>query len=477
MDHRLGLRSASELEAVECRLDGTLPAYLDGSLIGNGPADFSVGDDRVEHWFDGLAALRRFDIDPDAESVSVSLRFLRSAAYEHRKAGAVGLREFGTDPDWTLLDRLRDIADPSITDNASITVDRLADRWLALTETPNSIEFDPETLETRGPFRFDDAIAADDAGGSAHCHYDDGETWGFATHLGRERGYSIWRLPDGATTREVVTRIDRRRPAYLHSFALTDRFAVLVESPFRLDPIDVFRGPFLDAFEWTDRPSKFLVVERETGDLVAEPEVSPFFVFHHANAFERDGSIVVDLCAFPDASVMDAFRLDRLDSAEFRQPVSELRRYRIPTDRRFGSVDFETIHPGYVEFPAINYPEYRGRDYRYVYGVGAETDGTDAGFADRLLKIDVETGSTVTYDPESRFFGEPAFVPDPDGSAEDDGSILAVTLDVAAERSELVVLDAGSFEERATATVPEPLPFGFHGQFVPRNRPYVRGND
>ena len=43
--------------------------------------------------------------------------------------------------------------------------------------------------------------------------------------------------------------------------------------------------------------------------------------------------------------------------------------------------------------------------------------------------------------------------------------ILSVVLDTNAERSFLLILDAGTFEEVARAEAPHHIPFGFHGQF------------
>jgi carotenoid cleavage dioxygenase-like enzyme len=53
----------------------------------------------------------------------------------------------------------------------------------------------------------------------------------------------------------------------------------------------------------------------------------------------------------------------------------------------------------------------------------------------------------------------------PDAREEDDGVVLSVVLDAIAQRSYLLVLDAGSFEELARAEAPQRIPFGFHGQF------------
>ena len=53
----------------------------------------------------------------------------------------------------------------------------------------------------------------------------------------------------------------------------------------------------------------------------------------------------------------------------------------------------------------------------------------------------------------------------PDATAEDEGVVLSVVLDVNQQKSFLLVLDARSFQELGQAQVPPHIPFGFHGQF------------
>jgi carotenoid cleavage dioxygenase-like enzyme len=95
--------------------------------------------------------------------------------------------------------------------------------------------------------------------------------------------------------------------------------------------------------------------------------------------------------------------------------------------------------------------------------VGEQGEGT---FTDQLVKIDATSGDARVWREAGTYPGEPVFVPRPSGTAEDDGVVLSVVLDPAANRSFLLVLDAASFEERARAPVPHAIPFGFHGQFL-----------
>jgi carotenoid cleavage dioxygenase-like enzyme len=61
--------------------------------------------------------------------------------------------------------------------------------------------------------------------------------------------------------------------------------------------------------------------------------------------------------------------------------------------------------------------------------------------------------------------GEPVFVPTPSPTAEDDGVLLSVVLDLDKDRSFLLVLDAASLNELARAAAPHAIPFHFHGNY------------
>ena len=68
-----------EVVVDELELSGELPDWLDGSLLRTGPAKFEVGEQRMRHWFDGLAMLHRFTIEDGR--VSYGNRFLESRSY------------------------------------------------------------------------------------------------------------------------------------------------------------------------------------------------------------------------------------------------------------------------------------------------------------------------------------------------------------------------------------------------------------
>src|SRR5581483_6972361 len=103
-----------------------------------------------------------------------------------------------------------------------------------------------------------------------------------------------------------------RRPAYMHSFALTERYVVLVEFPFVVNPLSLALSgrPFIENYRWEpQRGTVFNVVDRRDGSLRARVGGPAFFAFHHVNAFEDGEQLSIDVCAYPDASVVQALYL------------------------------------------------------------------------------------------------------------------------------------------------------------------------
>lgn len=109
-----------DVEVTDRRLDveGTLPAWLEGSLLRTGPAKFEVGDRDLGHWFDGLAMLHSFVVE-DGE-VRYSNRYLESEAYSHVESeGELGFSEFATDPCRDIFERFFSLFSPAFSDNAN----------------------------------------------------------------------------------------------------------------------------------------------------------------------------------------------------------------------------------------------------------------------------------------------------------------------------------------------------------------------
>ncbi len=442
-------------------LQGELPSWLSGSLLRTGPAKFEVGEQRMRHWFDGLAMLHRFTVKDGG--VSYGNRFLHSRSYKAaEERGKMVYGEFATDPCRSLFKRVQTLFSPGavLPDNANINVMRLGERFIAMTETPLPVQFDPHTLEAAGvrPHEVPGQLT------TAHPHLDrsNGGMLNYAAKLGARSSYRFFAVaPDEGGARKIGS-LPVKEPAYMHSFGVTEHFLVLAEFPFVVNPLTLALSgrPYIENYRWKpELGTRFTLVDRLTGKATGPFESDACFAFHHVNAYEEEGEVVVDLCAFPDASIVEDLYLERIRAGK---PIAsaELTRFRLHLSDR--SVTRERLAEEHIELPRINYGRCNERPYRYVWGVG---DGP-SGWLERVLKLDTQDGAALSWSESGCYPGEPVFVARPEAEGEDDGVLLSVVLDAAAESSFLLVLDAADLSELARAQVPHHIPFGFHGQFA-----------
>jgi beta,beta-carotene 9',10'-dioxygenase len=452
----------------ELALSGELPTWLSGSLLRTGPAKFEVGDtaaegggQRMRHWFDGLAMLHRFTVADG--KVSYGNRYLQSRSYRAaREQGRMVYGEFATDPCRSLFKRVQTLFSPGKTlpDNANINVTRLGERFISMTETPMPVQFDPQTLETAGvqPYEVPGELT------TAHPHLDraSGGMLNYAAKLARVSSYRFFAVDPDASKPRALCSLPVKEPAYMHSFGLTERWLVLAEFPLVVNPLALALSgrPYIENYKWKpELGTRFTLVDRATGEATGGFQTDACFAFHHVNAYEHGGEVVVDMCAFENAGVIEDLYLERLRAGK---PIAapQLTRFRLGVADR--SVSREPLAEGEIELPRINYGRCNERPYRYVWGNG----NGNSGWLERIVKIDVDDGSELSWGEPGCYPGEPVFVARPDATDEDDGVLLSVVLDAAAETSFLLVLDAADLNELARARVPHHIPFGFHGQFA-----------
>ncbi len=147
----------------------------------------------------------------------------------------------------------------------------------------------------------------------------------------------LYGLPAGSSTRRVIARMPVKQPAYMHAFGMSERYLILAEYPLRVNPLRAgARGkPFIQNYKWRpEQGTRFRVFDRATGELRGSYETEAFFSFHHVNAFERDGELVIDLCAYEDASIIDALYLDEHGPAGALPPVGAAPLHARPRRRR-----------------------------------------------------------------------------------------------------------------------------------------------
>lgn len=455
-------------------VEGQIPTWLKGTLYRNGPAKFGAGNVSYNHWFDGLAMVHRYEFNRG--QVSYRNRFLRTTPYRQlTETGQLGSGFEFAQPTtlgsrvWnTTLDMLG--RKSSQTFNTNVNVVQVAGKLVALTEQPVGTLFDAETLETQGAFHYDDNLFGHLSCGHPQPDYTTGYNYNFVVRFGPVHSYNIYKVHQSSTRRTLVASLPVKQPSYMHSFAITENYLILTEFPLVFNPMKAMlsgKAP-KDCLEWKpDLGTNFLVISKRSGKLVARYKSAAFFAFHHINAYEEGGEIVVDIAATDEPDLLRKSYLTSLRAATRSQehPLSQYRRYRLPLARREQAfVRPEVMCESLIEMVTVNAAQRSGRPYRYAYGVGHNTAWP--ALVGQLVKVDLENRTSQVWFEPNTYPNEPTFVASPGARAEDDGVLLSVVLDTALARSFLLVLDAATFTELGRAYLPHHIPLEFHGTFI-----------
>jgi beta,beta-carotene 9',10'-dioxygenase len=442
-----GLSSLNqEVQIENLPIQGQIPEWLFGSLFRNGPAHFSGG-----HWFDGLAMIHKF-LFRDGD-VSYANRFLRTEAYHSVMESGHQVGGFGS------------VGTGGVKNNTNVNIMKVDHHFLALTESPGIVEFDPLTLNTLGMYQFHDDISAHMT--TAHPHLDTHtrQLINFTIQFGKTIYYHIHTIDPVTARRQMIGSVETDRPGYMHSFAITDRYIVLLEFPLIIQPMLLMTGNgFTDSLAWKpEQGLRFLIVSKSDGKLQRVVESDAGFGFHVINAFEQGEDINLDVCMSDDASSVSNLFIDQLTSDSSTDSHPQFKRYVLKANRPFA--EEHVLSKESIELPSIHYQRYNGKEYRYAYGVSTSPLRPEK-MDNQLVKVDTRTMDSMIWSQEDCYPGEPVFVAAPGGSNEDDGVLLSVVLHGLQGRSFLLVLDAQTMDEIARAEVPHHIPFGFHGIFT-----------
>lgn len=507
-------------QPIPAKIRGAVPKWIQGSLLRNGPGRFEFGNDKYNHWFDGMALMHNFHIENG--SVTYMSKFLESDAYiKNKTENRIVCSEFGTlaapDPCMSVYDRMKSRFDfkKVSTDNCSVNYVIYKGDYYVSTETNFMRKVDPASLKTLDKVDWSKFIAVN--GATAHPHYDpDGTVYNMGNSYGKEgTRYNIIRVPpqksssgetlEGAQVICSINPEEKMKPAYYHSFGMSENYVVFVEQPLRLNImkllINQIRGKsFAGIMSWEPKLNTvFHVINKHTGKKhPVNFHTKAFSTFHQINAFEDQGCIVLDLCCQDNGEAVGLFELQNLRKSgealnEVYKSVAKAypRRFVIPLDtsakgdltqplnystataekKADGKVwcTHENLHDHTldscgIEFPQINYAKYNTKKYQFFYGCGFQHL-----VGDSLIKVDVETKKAKVWKEDGFYPSEPIFVPSPDSVEEDDGVLLSAVLTPHQDKSTfLLILNAKDFTEIARAEVPLQIPYGFHGIFVPQ---------
>jgi carotenoid cleavage dioxygenase-like enzyme len=430
---------AGELTLENLPVVGKIPAELDGRYLRIGPNPVAP-DPAGYHWFTGDGMVHGLAIR-DGKALWYRNRWIRSRRVAKALGGppAPGPRHGGFD-------------------TVNTNVAAIGGRTFAMVEAGSYPVELSETLDEQTYNPFDGTLKGSF---TAHPHLDPltGEQHAIAyegTDFETIRHIVI--SPQGKVVREEPIRV-KNGPS-IHDCAITTRFVVVLDLPVTFSMKTLIGGHSFP-YRWNpDHQARIGLLPRAApGRETIWVDVDPCYIFHVANAFD-----------LPDGKVaMDAVVYDTMFADSQAGPDAASRGFeRWTIDPKAGTVERRVIDATPQEFPR---PDERriGQTYRYAYTLGLPA--RDDGFVGEtfILKHDLQTGARAVHDfGQGRFPGEFVFVPASANSAEDEGWLIGLVVDLPHETTDLVILDARSFSDDPVASIrlPHRVPPGFHGNWV-----------
>ncbi|MGQ0823874.1 MAG: carotenoid oxygenase family protein [Actinomycetota bacterium] len=426
---------AAEITATDLPTDGRVPAPLSGRYLRTGPNPHGTPD-APYHWFVGNGMVH-----------GVELRDGRATWYRNRWVRTSAITEKTGEPAVSG-------PTPPMYDESNTNVLGHAGRIVALTEGSMPYELSP-TLDTIRRTDFGGPLPT---GFTAHPKLDPvtGEMLAFSYWF--DTPYLTYHVVDAAGKLVRSEPITLPRAVMMHDFAITRNNVLFFDLPVVFD-LEVPGFPF----RWADdHVARVGVMPRDGGDAdVRWIEIDPCYVFHPMNAYDDGDTIVVDVPRHP---TMFATTGELIEGPNRGGPPA-LHRWTI--DVAAGKVRDELVDERGQEFPRVNETRL-GSQHRYGYAV--QVDTADKFDGSLLTKHDFGRGTREDHEFGSgRAPGEFVFVADPDGTSEDDGWMMGFVYDAATDTSDFVILDAHDITAAPIATVhlPQRVPFGFHGNWIP----------
>lgn len=431
---------AGDVTATELEVEGTLPVELQGRYLRNGPNPITPVDPATHHWFVGDAMVHGIRLG-DGKADWYHARMVRSTSVSEAlgEEPAPGERHGGFD-------------------TANTNVIGIGGSTFALVEAgarPVELTYELDTIE------HSDLGGTLPHGYTAHPKVDPatGDLHAMAYHWALPHLEYIVMGADGHV--KQVSPVDVTDGPMVHDCSITARWAVVYDLPVTFDLEAAMGGLTSFPYTWKDdRPARIgLIPIGGSGADVRWFEVAPCYVFHPLNAHDDGDKVVLDVVRYE--RMFDQRPLGPDDSAPLL--------WRWTIDTVAGTVHEEQLGDQPMEFPRVD-ERLVGRPHRWGYGSEIRRSDLDNGFGGNLIRIDGKTGDMTRIDlGAGRTGGEWVMVPRHDAAAEDDGWLMTLVHDAATDRSELLVLPAADPADGPVARVllPNRVPLGFHGNWVP----------
>ena len=429
-----------EITAVDLPVTGQIPADLAGRFLRIGPNPMPPIDPTGYHWFTGSGLVHGLRLR-DGRAEWYRRRFVRDDIV----CAARGWPPV-SGPRHDMIGATANVANTNVIAHAGRTFATVEAGGL-----PVELTYELETVQRSN---FDGTL---DGGFTAHARRDPatGELHAVNYCVGWDHVRYVVVGVDGRVRHAVDVPIEGK--PMVHDCAITARYVLLFDLPCTFDIDAAMSGASLP-YRWNPaHPARVGLLPRDgTAADIRWVAVSPCYLFHPMNAYDLpDGRVIVDVVRHP-----------RMFDADVNGPNEgppTLERWTL--DPASGRAQEQRLDDRGVEFPRLD--ERRlGQPYRYGY---TGTFGEEVAHGP-THKWDLVAGRVESHDyGRGRVSLEPVFVPRTPDAAEDDGWIMSYVFDATTNRSDVVILHAQDFTGAPVATIhlPDRVPFGFHGNWVP----------
>lgn len=317
--------------------------------------------------------------------------------------------------------------------NPMVNLWKFDNKYMTTTDQNLYIEFDPSTTTAMGDVNaaFDqdtDPITkkGDTALAAAHPRYDrylrqhyniemDLKPKGMGK-LHKPATYNLWRYNETGKEyssdetlppREIIATFDSDDASYVHSFALSEKYVVMVQCPFTYDLATLMRGDVIeDATTWnTEGKTTVHVIDRNTGEILQQitDEGAPWFIYHALNAYDDDDEVVVHLSRYDNSTLIDfGMKLENIvDEPKLYVPTyTQARLNELRINVKAGTMTCEEIVDETFEMATFNWVAKHMQKPQFAWAANMASpntpwnDGT-SDWIDQVIKVDLSSKTVV----------------------------------------------------------------------------------
>ena len=375
-----------ELETSEIRMEGNLPKEIQGTYYRNGPNP-KFEPISYQYPFDGDGMIHALSFQNGKVTYKNKFIFTDELkeeieAGENIYSGILSANKIKT--------KYQNIAKSAYKNSPFINIIRHAGKLIALSETSSAYELN-ENLSTKDKWKIHGQELPSLC---AHPKKDFLTDDMYFMNYDFEKNTYSFVVIDKNENLKVKCSLSSNRLTMVHDFVLTENYLIFFEAPLLFCPKST------QLFLWDNNlETNIIILNKKSllNGIIDRKEITTdsFFVFHHINAYEENGFIIID--SIKNNIFNQEKQGDKLNDSAFRTTI----------DLNNSSAWNIPLNNLNCEFPKIN-PNFDGQKYQYCYLL---TDEYDSSYHS-LLKLDVQNKKSICISlGENYELDEPVIIP------------------------------------------------------------------